>query len=227
MLKICGDTICKPLELIFKQALTKLFLSEWKKGNIVPCYKKGDKQILKNYRPVSLLPICGKFFARLIVNEMFSFFLANNLLAPNQSGFKPGDSCINQLLSITHDIYSSFDDGLEVRSVFLDIYKAFDKVWHEGIIYKLKQYGISDDLLNILSDFLRNTKQGVMFNGHSSSWTNVNAGVPQGSILGRLLFLIYSNDLSDGLSSNAELFADDFIFSCSIFSCTRYKHICY
>ena len=84
---------------------------------------------------------------------MFSFFLANNLLAHNQSGIKPGGSCINQLLSITHEIYSSFDDGFEIRSVFLDISKAFDKVWHEGIIFKLKQNGISDDLLNILSEY--------------------------------------------------------------------------
>ena len=150
--------------------------------------QKRRQKNIKNYRPVSLLPICGKFFERLIFNEMFSFFLANNLLAPNQSGFKPGDSCINQLLSITHEIYSSFDDGFEVRSVFLDISKAFDKVWHEGIIFKLQQNGISDDLLNILSDFLRNRKQRVMLNGQSSSWTNVNAGIPQGSILGPLLF---------------------------------------
>ena len=130
---------------------------------------------------------------------MFSFFLANNLLAPNQSGFKPGDSCINQLLSITHEIYSSFDDGFEVRSVFLDISKAFDKVWHEGIIFKLKQNGILDDLLNILSDFLRNRKQRVTLNGQSSSWTNVNAGVPQGCILGPLLFLIYIIELNKDL----------------------------
>ena len=159
MFKTCGDTICKPLELIFKQApTTGVFLSEWKKDNIVPCYKKGDKQNLKNYHPVSLLSICRNIFERLIFNEMFSFFLANNLLASNQSGFKPGDSCVNQLLSITHEIYSSFDDGFEVRSVFLDISKAFDKVWHEGIIFKLQQNGILDDLLNILSDFLRNRK---------------------------------------------------------------------
>ena len=103
---------------------------------------------------------------------MFSFFLAINLLAPNQSRFKPGDSCINQLLSITHEICSSFDDGFEVRSVFLDISKAFDKVWHEGIIFNFKQNGISDDLLNILSDFLRNRKQRVMLNGQSSSHSN-------------------------------------------------------
>ena len=112
-------------------------------------------------------------------------------------------------LSITHEIYSTFDDGFEVRSVFLDISKAFDKVWHEGIIFKLKQNGISDDLLNIVSDFLRNRKQRVTLNGQSSSWTNVNAEVPQGSILGPLLFLVYINDLSDGLSSNPKLFADD------------------
>ena len=162
MLKICDDTICKPIKLIFKQALTpSMFPSEWKKGNIVPCYKKGDKQNIQNYRSVSLLPICGKIFGRLIFNEMYSFFLANNLLAPNQSGFKSGDSCINQHLSITHEIYSSFDDGFEVRSVFLDVSKVFDKVWHEGIIFKLQQNGISDDLLNILSDFLRNRKQRV------------------------------------------------------------------
>ena len=140
---------------------------------------------------------------------MFSFFLANKLLAPNQSGFGPGDCCINQLLLITHEIYSSFDDGFDVRSVFLDISKAFDKVWHEGIIFKIQQNGISDDLLNILSDFLRNRKQRVTLNGQSSSWANVNAGAPQGSILDPLLFLIYINDLPDGLSSNAKLFADD------------------
>ena len=181
MLKICDHSICKPLELIFEEALTtSVFLSEWKKDNIVPCYEKGDRQNLKSYRPVSLLTICGKIFDSYLM-KCFEISLADNLLVPNQSGFKPGDPSINQLLSITHEIYSSFDDGFEVRSVFLDISKAFDKVWHEGIIFKLQQNGILDDLLNILSDFLRNRKQRVMLNGQSSSWTIVNSGVPQGS----------------------------------------------
>ena len=140
---------------------------------------------------------------------MFSFLLENNLVSPNQSGFKPGDSCINQLLSITHEIFQSFDEGFEVRSVFLDISKAFDKVWHKGLIFKLSQNGISGNLLDILSDFLSDRKQRVVLNGQKSAWENVNAGVPQGSILGPLLFLIYINDLSDDLSSKTKLFADD------------------
>ena len=98
--------------------------------------KKGDKQPLKNYRPVSL-HICGKVLERLIFNKMFTFFIENKIISSNQSGFKQGDSCINQLLSITHEIFEYFDVGLEVGSVFLDISKAFDKMWHDGVIYKL------------------------------------------------------------------------------------------
>ena len=93
--------------------------------------------------------------------------------------------------------------------VFLDILKAFDEVWHKGIIFKLKQNGISGKLLSVLSDFLKDRKQIVILSGQVSSWTGVNAGVPQGSILGPVRFLIYINDLGDGLSSNVKLFADD------------------
>ena len=95
---------------------------------------------------------------------MFEFFIQNNLITPNQSGFKTGDSCINQLISITHEIYKSFDDGYEVRGVFLDISKAFDKVWHQGLHYKLRQNGISGELLNILTDFLDNRAQRIILN---------------------------------------------------------------
>ena len=95
-----------------------------------------------------------------------------------------------------------------MTSVFLNISKAFDKVWHEGLIFKLKQNDISGELLHILSDFVSSRKQRVALNGQNSSWTNVHAGVPQGSILGPLLFLIYINDLSDNLTSNAKFFAD-------------------
>ena len=105
--------------------------------------KKNNKQEAKNYRPISLLPVSSKIFERLLNDSMFTFLTENSLISQNQSGSKPGDSCTNQLLSITHEIYKSFDDGNEVRSVLLDMSKAFDKVWHKGLIFRLKQNGIS------------------------------------------------------------------------------------
>ena len=109
MIKICGNSICK-------------------KAYVIPVHKKGSKQSLKKHRPISLLPICSKIFERLIYNEMFTFLTETNLISPNQSGFRPGDSCVNQLLAITHEICKSFNEGFEVRGIFLDISKAFDKV---------------------------------------------------------------------------------------------------
>ena len=106
------------------------------------------------------------------------------MISDNQSGFKPGDSCINQLLSITHEIYQSFDDNLEVRAVFLDISKAFNKVRHKGLICKLKQNGILGNILNTIIDFLSFRKQRVILIGQVFHWTSIEAGVPQGSILG-------------------------------------------
>ena len=96
---------------------------------------------------------------------MFTFFIENNLISPNQSGFRRGDSCVNQLLAITHEIYKSFDEGFEVIGIFLDISKAFDKVWHEGLLLKLKQNGISGNLLKLLRDLLSYRKQRVVPNG--------------------------------------------------------------
>ena len=113
---------------------------------------------------------------------MFRFFLENKLITPHQSGFKLGETCINQLLSINHEIYhinhENFDDGLRVRSVFLDISKAFDKIWQDVVIFKLEQNDISDDLLNLLIDFLSNRKQRVELNDQVSAWASVNVGVP-------------------------------------------------
>ena len=153
MLKRCGDSICKPLELIFKTCLRNgRFPLEWKKANVVPIHKKGDKQTIKNFRPVSLLSISGKIFECLLYDTMFDFFSKNNLLSPNLSGFRLGDSCINQLLSVNHEILSAFDMGLKVCGIFLDISKAFDKVWHDGLIFKLRQNGICGEMINILEN---------------------------------------------------------------------------
>ena len=135
--------------------------------------------------------------------------MEEDLLNPNQSGFHPSDSCINQLLAITHEIFEAFDYNppLEVRSVFLDKSKAFDKVWHKGLLYKLKSMGISGDLFNLLKNYLSCRLQRVVLNGQISSWRPVLAGVPQGSILGPLP--VYTNDLPNELKSNTKLFAHD------------------
>ena len=109
---------------------------------------------------------------------MCDFLSDNNLLSLNQSGFRSGDSCINQLLSINHEILNAFDKGYEICEIFLHISKAFDKVWHDGLLFKLRQNGISGDIINILQDILRNRKQRLVLNGQCSSWADVNVGVP-------------------------------------------------
>ena len=133
----------------------------------------------------------------------------NKLLSDKQSGFCPGDSTIDQLLSITHDIYSAFEHHHDTRAVFLDISKTFDKVWHEGLLLKLKSNGISGHLLNQFSDFLDESYQRTALNGKSSDWKLITAGVPQGSVLGPLLSLIYINDLADNIKPDVKLFAND------------------
>ena len=124
MLKLCDKSIVKPLSIIFNNCKLKNTLPNlWKKANVVPIHKKGEKDLIKNYRPVSLLPIFGKIFERLIFNSFFKYIDGNELLNPNHSGFRPFDSCVNQLLSINNEIFSNFgcDSPKDIVAVFLDI----------------------------------------------------------------------------------------------------------
>ena len=174
LLKICDSSIVKPLSIVLKNCLrSRSFPNNWKKSNVVPIHKKGGKQLLQNHWPVSLLPICGKIFERIIFNPIFEDLEKNSLLWPNQFGFHPFDSCENQLLSIVHDIYANFDQNptLEMRANFLDISKAFDKVWHEGLLFKLEYIGISGNLPSLLESFLSNRFQRVVLNGQCCSWS--------------------------------------------------------
>ena len=133
------------------------------------------------------------------------------MITPKQSGFIKGDSTINQLLSISQKIHEAFDCDvpLEVYAIFLDISKAFDKVWHPGLIFKLKQLGIEGEMLKILENFLLERFQRTVINGKISQFRQIEAGVPQGSVLGPLLFLVYINDLIKDMKSDARIFADD------------------
>ena len=217
MLHICDESIVVPLKIIFENILsTGIYPELWKSANISPIHKKSDKQLINNYRPISLLPICSKLFEKIIFNQLNSYFNDNNLITKNQSGFRSGDSTTNQLIELVNEIQKAFDNrcSYEVRSVFLDISKAFDKVWHEGLIFKLKQNGICGPLLNLLENYLKDRKQKVVLNGSSSDYFQIKSGVPQGSVLGPLLFLIYINDLEKHVKSKIKFFADDtMIFS--------------
>ena len=151
-----------------------------KKANIVSIHKKESRQNKKNYPPISLLPIFGKIFEKLLFDAIYCHLCDNNLLTQNQLGFRPGDSTINQLLAITHKIYSGFEasPSKETRAVFLDLSKAFDRVWNDGLLYKLECNGISGNVIILIRNFLRERKQRVLLNGKSSQWAIVSAGVP-------------------------------------------------
>ena len=212
MIKICNESITIPLKIIFTESLKNgVFPEIWKRENVVPVHKKEDKSLVKSYRHISLLPIFGKTFERVIYNSLFNHFISNKLFTPSQSGFLPGDSCIAQLLSIIHEIQTAFGENptVDVRGVFLDISKAFDKVWHDGFLYKLKSYGVQGELLSLLRNYLQKRWQRVVLNGQTLEWREIISGIPQGSVLGPLLFLIYINDLPDGITSLCKIFADD------------------
>ena len=139
MIELCGVNITLPLSIIFKNIInTGIFPTLWKSANITPVHKKDSKQVLKNYRPISLLPLFAKIFERILFLKMYNHFTSNNLITKNQSGFRPNDSVTNQLICLVHSIHSSLDINLDVRSVFLDMSKAFDKVWHEGLLFQTR-----------------------------------------------------------------------------------------
>ena len=210
ILKEAAHELGKPLAKLFNLSLLKKqFPDTWKLANVVPVYKKESKNIVSNYRPISLLSCIGKVFERCIYKHMYNFFITNDVITQLQSGFRPGDSSINQLVNLYDSFSSALDEGKEIRVIFFDISKAFDKVWHRGLLFKLEKVGIKGNLLEWIKSYLSDRKQRVVINNQNSDYTNVEAGVPQGSILGPLFFLIYINDITENIRSNIRLFADD------------------
>lgn len=213
VLKSLASQLAPSLTHIFSVSLkTGSVPSDWTVANICPVFKKGEKFKASNYRPVSLTCICSKLLEHIISSQLMSFLESNNILYDLQHGFRTKRSCESQLLQFYQELASNFEKRHQTDIIIMDFAKAFDKVSHRHLLYKLKFYGINDQITNWISSFLCFRTQYVTVCGSKSNQVPVTSGVPQGTVLGPILFLIYINDLPDYLKySTLRLFADDSI----------------
>ena len=211
MLRIAADIIALSLTYIFNLSIsTGVFVDNWKDARVIPIYKEGDRRILGNYGPISILPIVSKVFEKEIFKQLYKHLNDNNLISKFQSGFRPGHSTITALIQMCDNWYENMDNGKLTGVVFIDIRKAFDSIDHAILLQKLAYYGVSQLEHTWFQSYLANRQQQCHVNGSLSTKREIICGVPQGSILGPLLFLIYINDLPNCLKKTAPcLYADD------------------
>lgn len=208
ILKECATELCPSICNLFNKSLaTGEIPEEWKHSVVVPVFKKGKKEDVTNYRPISLLSVLSKVLERCVYNNLMEHIA--QFFTDAQHGFLKGRSTVTQLLSFYHNVGLSLDKGLQTDVIYLDLAKAFDSVSHRKLLVKLTTYGISDTLLKWMENYLSDRYQKCIINGVTSSSLPVTSGVPQGSILGPLLFLVYVNDLPTAVNNNVVLFADD------------------
>jgi hypothetical protein len=210
LLNRLANELANPITRIFKKSLESGKLpSDWKTATVIPIYKGGTKHSTNSYRPISLTCICCKILERLIKQFLMSYLEDNALLSASQHGFRSNKSCLSNLLLSLEDWTKVVDDGFIIDTVYIDFKKAFDSVPHQRLLYKLKLYGITGKLLLWLENFIKDRIQRVQVNGSLSNWEKVVSGVPQGSVLGPILFLLYVNDIPARIDCKLLMFADD------------------
>ena len=215
VLRISADIIAPSLTYIFNLSLyTGIYIDElieWKRMRVIPIYKSEDRRKCENYRPISILPIVSKVFEREVFRQLYAYLSNNSLLSKFQSGFQPKHSTLFALIQMCDDLLKNMDNGEINCVVFLDVRKAFDSIHHEILIDKMRNlFGIIGIQLKWFESYLNNRVQQCMINGKLSSQKTITCGVPQGSILGPLLFLLYVNDMPESLNySTPSLYADD------------------
>ena len=209
--KKASKVLSPKLGAIFrKDSRAGAFNSGWRVGNITPLSKSGcSSSSPSDYRPITITPVLSKVYERLLARRLRAFAERNNLFPNLQFGFRKGLGTCDALLTISHTVQKALDSGSEVRMVGLDFSAAFDRVNHAALIFKLKQFGVGGSFLNILIEFLTNRRQRVVVDGQFSDWRNVISGVPQGSVLGPLLFILYTHDMWFGLENKLVAYADD------------------
>ena len=210
VLKELAKELKMPLFIIFRKSLdTGILPKVWKISNASPIFKKGSRHLAANYRPVSLMAVACKVMESLVKDAIITHMEKNKLIADQQHGFIAGRSCTTQLISTLEDWTKILDDGECVDAIYMDLKKAFDSVPHQRLLAKLKGYGIKGKLLKWIETFLNCRKHCVLVNGAASSWTEAVSGVPQGSVLGPILFILYINDLTNVVTCDMKIFADD------------------
>ena len=209
-LKKCAAAFSIPLSLIYKKSFEMGIVPNiWKKSNITPIFKKGSKLQPSNYRPVSLTSVPCKVMESLVHEQIMKHCIENNLISKTQHGFVHRKGCVTNLLEARDISTEAVHQGCGVDVVYTDFSKAFDKVPHKGLIYKLRAYGIEGEILYWITGWLVDRLQRVVINGTTSEWKLVTSGIPQGSVLGPLLFVLFINDLSDNIIHHIKLYADD------------------
>ena len=215
LLRRCSSVLARPLSRLFEAILRQnRWPRIWKTSHVVPVHKKGSKSEAANYRPVSLLSVVGKVMESIIARRLTTHLESQHLISDRQFGFRKGRSAADLSLLLTSEWSDDLDQGKPTAVIALDIAGAFDRVWHAALVERLRAVGVSGELLTLLRDYLHEREMRVVHNGRQSSPQKIEAGVPQGSVLGPLLWNIYINDLLN-LVPCARAYADDITLSLS------------